>query len=167
MEPAIPSRGILNVLVVGQAGVGKTTLVDAIICPDSATYPRPTLVKMISPIKEVTRATLKEGARAELIIKGIDTPRIKQSMDWAPLLALTEQQYEDVMYVEDWSTAAENFVHCCLYLIKPTMNGLCSLEVEHMKALCNRMNVIPIIAKSDLLNDRECAAVKKVRYATL
>lgn len=46
-------------------------------------------------------------------------------------------------------------VHVCLYLIAPTGHGLRALDLVTMKKLDNKVNIIPIIAKSDTITKEE------------
>ena len=55
----------------------------------------------------------------------------------------------------------DNRVHCCLYFIQPTGHGLKSLDIEFMKKLSNKVNLVPIIAKADTLTPEELQSFKK------
>lgn len=57
-------------------------------------------------------------------------------------------------------------VHCCLYLIAPTGHSLKALDLVTMKKLHDKMNLVPVIAKSDTITKQELAAFKtRVRAA--
>lgn len=43
-------------------------------------------------------------------------------------------------------------VHACLYFIRPTGHTLKPLDIEVMKKLCTRVNLIPVVAKADTLS---------------
>jgi len=51
-------------------------------------------------------------------------------------------------------------VHCCLYFINPTGHGLKPLDAVVMQKLHNKVNLIPVIGKADLLTSIELAAFK-------
>lgn len=159
METNCTRRKLLTLMVVGQSQVGKTSLVNSILCPDSSSYPRPTMRRIKTPFMEVNRAKFGEGA-AELLLNVIDTPAVKRRTDWTHLLDLIEEEYEDHLN-DDYRGYRDTFIHCCLYLITPTGEGLSPLDVEYMKDLCDKVNIIPVIAKSDNLTNEECAIVKK------
>ncbi|KAL3062126.1 hypothetical protein OYC64_010106 [Pagothenia borchgrevinki] len=55
----------------------------------------------------------------------------------------------------------DNRVHCCLYFIAPSGHGLKPLDIEFMKRLHDKVNVIPLIAKADTLTPEECQLFKK------
>lgn len=55
-------------------------------------------------------------------------------------------------------------VHACLYFIRPTGHSLKPLDIETMKRLGSRVNLIPIVAKADTLTPTDLASFKaKVR----
>ncbi|CCD24147.1 septin SPR28 NDAI_0C04880 [Naumovozyma dairenensis CBS 421] len=46
-------------------------------------------------------------------------------------------------------------VHVCIYFIKPTSKGLKEFDIKMMKNIHDIVNIIPVIAKSDLLTVKE------------
>jgi cell division control protein 12 len=52
-------------------------------------------------------------------------------------------------------------VHACLYFIRPTGHGLKPLDIEIMKRLGTRVNLIPIVAKADTLTPADLAKFKE------
>jgi septin family protein len=51
-------------------------------------------------------------------------------------------------------------VHACLYFIRPTGHGLKPLDIEVMKRLSSRVNLIPVIAKADTLSPNDLLKFK-------
>lgn len=51
-------------------------------------------------------------------------------------------------------------VHACLYFIRPTGHTLKPLDIETMKRLGSRVNLIPIVAKADTLTPTDLANFK-------
>lgn len=51
-------------------------------------------------------------------------------------------------------------VHACLYFIRPTGHGLKPLDIEVMKRLGTRVNLIPVIAKADTLSPADLVKLK-------
>lgn len=51
-------------------------------------------------------------------------------------------------------------MHCCLYFIPPFGHGLRPVDVEFMKALHEKVNIIPLIAKADCLTPNEIKKLK-------
>lgn len=56
----------------------------------------------------------------------------------------------------------DNRVHALLYFITPTGHGLRELDIELMRRLSPRVNVIPVIGKADSLTPAELAESKKL-----
>lgn len=52
--------------------------------------------------------------------------------------------------------------HVCLFFIRATSKGLRELDIKLMKALCDKVNIIPVISKADLLTEREIALNKRL-----
>lgn len=52
-------------------------------------------------------------------------------------------------------------VHACLYFIRPTGHTLKPLDIEVMKRLSSRVNLIPVIAKADTLSPSDLARFKQ------
>lgn len=52
-------------------------------------------------------------------------------------------------------------VHACLYFIRPTGHTLKPLDIEVMKRLGSRVNLIPVIAKADTLGPQALAIFKQ------
>jgi len=51
-------------------------------------------------------------------------------------------------------------VHACLYFIQPTGHSLKQIDIEFMRRLHTKVNLIPIIAKADTLTDEEIVDFK-------
>ncbi|XP_058301320.1 septin-4 [Hylobates moloch] len=83
---------------------------------------------------------------------------------WKPVAEYIDQQFEQ--YFRDESglnrkNIQDNRVHCCLYFISPFGHGLRPLDVEFMKALHQRVNIVPILAKADTLTPPEVDRKKR------
>ncbi|KAH6583766.1 hypothetical protein BASA60_001287 [Batrachochytrium salamandrivorans] len=56
-------------------------------------------------------------------------------------------------------------VHACLYFVQPSGHTLKPLDIEVMKHLGTRVNLIPVVAKADTLTPKICPSLKSV-FAT-
>ena len=54
----------------------------------------------------------------------------------------------------------DNRIHACVYFIQPTGHSLKPLDIEVMRRLHTKVNLIPVIAKSDTMTDEEVASFK-------
>jgi cell division control protein 11 len=77
-----------------------------------------------------------------------------------------ERQYDDILAEESRIKRnprfRDNRVHALLYFITPTGHGLRELDIELMKRLSPRVNVIPVVGKADSLTPAELAESKKL-----
>lgn len=52
-------------------------------------------------------------------------------------------------------------VHACLYFIRPSGTTIKPLDIEVMKRLGTRVNLIPVIAKADTMTPEDLLAFKQ------
>ncbi|RAL68488.1 hypothetical protein DID88_007216 [Monilinia fructigena] len=82
------------------------------------------------------------------------------------IVGYLERQYDDILAEESRIKRnprfRDNRVHALLYFITPTGHGLRELDIELMKRLSPRVNVIPVIGKADSLTPAELAESKKL-----
>lgn len=55
----------------------------------------------------------------------------------------------------------DNRIHCCFYFISPFGHGLRPLDIEFMKKLHDKVNLVPIISKADCLMKTEMSKLKE------
>jgi septin 7 len=75
-----------------------------------------------------------------------------------------ENRYEDYLNSEsrvNRKLLVDSRVHACLYFIAPSGHGLRPLDVELMKKLHDKVNIIPVLAKADTMTPEECSHFKK------
>lgn len=159
-----------TLMVVGESGLGKSTLINSMFLTDiynPTEYPGPTHRVKKTVSVETTRVMLKENG-VNLLITIVDTPGFGDAVDnsncWSPIIEFIESKYEDYLNSEARVTrkqVPDQRVHCCFYFIQPSGHGLKSLDIEFMKRLCDKVNIIPVIAKADTLTSDECALFKK------
>lgn len=53
-------------------------------------------------------------------------------------------------------------VHVAIYFLRPTSRGLTAFDIQAMQMLCTRVNLIPVIAKADLLTKDELDLNKRL-----
>ena len=110
----------------------------------------------------------EEGTRVSLTI--VDTPGFGDQIDneasFGEIVGHLERQYDDILAEESRIKRnprfRDNRVHALLYFITPTGHGLRELDIELMKRLSPRVNVIPVIGKADSLTPAELAESKKL-----
>lgn len=77
-----------------------------------------------------------------------------------------DYQFEQVLNEENkinrQNKADDTRPHVCLYFIRATTRGLRELDVMVMKKICNKVNLLPVISKSDLLTEEELCLNKRL-----
>lgn len=82
------------------------------------------------------------------------------------VLGYLERQYDDILAEESRIKRnprfQDNRVHALLYFIAPTGHGLRELDVELMRRLSSRVNVLPVLGRADSFTPQELTDVKKM-----
>ncbi|CAG8664625.1 13150_t:CDS:2, partial [Cetraspora pellucida] len=98
----------------------------------------------------------------------IDTPGfgdyVNNRESWLPIVEFIDDQHESYMRQEQQPLRKEKLdmrVHACLYFIRPTGHTLKPLDIEIMKRLGSRVNLIPVIAKADTLTPKDLETFKR------
>ena len=97
----------------------------------------------------------------------IDTPGfgdyVNNRDSWMPIIEFLDDQHESYMLQEQQpqrNAKIDLRVHVCLYFIRPTGHSLKPLDIEVMKRLSSRVNLIPVVAKADTLSPADLAKFK-------
>ncbi|XP_015593672.1 septin-7 isoform X5 [Cephus cinctus] len=158
-----------TLMVVGESGLGKSTLINSMFLSDiySAEYPGPSLRVKKTVAVETSKVLLKENG-VNLTLTVVDTPGFGDAVDnsncWVPVIEYIESKYEEFLNAESRVVRRQipdSRVHCCLYFVAPSGHGLKPLDVEFMQRLHDKVNIIPVIAKADTMTLDECAHFKK------
>lgn len=158
-----------TLMVVGESGLGKSTLINSMFLSDiySPEYPGPSLRIKKTVNVETSRCLLVEK-NVKLNLTVVDTPGFGDAVDnsdcWQPIIDYIESRYDEYLNAEsrvNRKQGSDTRVHVCLYFIAPSGHGLKPLDVEFMRGLHDKVNIIPIIAKADTMTPEECAHFKK------
>jgi len=159
-----------TLMVVGESGLGKSTLINSMFLTDvySQQVPGPSARVKKTVQVETNKALLKESG-VNLTLTTVDTPGFGDAVDnsncWDPVISYVESQYEAFLDAETRvnrvTAMPDTRVHACLYFIAPSGHGLKPLDVEFMKRLHDKVNIIPVIGKSDTLTPEEIELFKQ------
>ncbi|WWC90717.1 uncharacterized protein L201_005654 [Kwoniella dendrophila CBS 6074] len=181
----------LTLMVVGASGTGRTTFVNTLVesvllehrtanLLVDPTNPRSGLdanlvqqaasqanVEEPIRIKPVNVELEEDGVRIALTI--VDTPGFGDGIDneyaFQEISSYIERQNDDILAEESRIKRnprfRDNRVHALLYFIPPTGHALREMDIELMRRLSPRVNVIPVIGKADSLTPTELRAFKK------
>ncbi|ODQ65091.1 Septin [Nadsonia fulvescens var. elongata DSM 6958] len=171
----VAKRGAtFTLMVAGSSGLGKTTFVNTLFTTSLKEH-----TDLTRRYQEPLRKTVEIGiTRADLEEKGfkfrlniIDTPGFGDNVNnrdsWDPVVDFIDDQHEKYMRQEQQPLRVNKTdlrVHACVYFLKPTGGTISPLDIETMKKLCTRVNLVPVIAKADTLSPEDLTAFKqKVR----
>ncbi|KAF8514388.1 Septin-type guanine nucleotide-binding (G) domain-containing protein, partial [Gautieria morchelliformis] len=169
-----------NVIVAGQTGLGKSTLINTIFAShliDSKGHlgsDEP--VRQTTEIQAVSHVVAENGVKLRLNI--VDTPGYGDHVvgfshlhpcsftfpRWDPIIKYIKDQHS-VYLCEELAVKHDRYiqdtrVHCALFFINPTGHSLSLIDVIVMKKLSKVVNVVPVIAKVDSLTMEEREAFK-------
>ncbi|KAJ3238381.1 hypothetical protein HDU78_003563 [Chytriomyces hyalinus] len=158
-----------NIMVVGESGLGKTTFINTLFTALMRDYKRPEQ----RFAKQLDRTVQIDVVRADIEEKGfnvrlsvIDTPGFGDYANntdcWVPIVQFLDEQHQHILNHETVPNRKTDDlrVHACLYFIQPTGHTLKPLDIEVMKHLCTRVNLIPVIAKADTITPADMLAFK-------
>ncbi|KAL4613696.1 septin-7 isoform X1 [Arapaima gigas] len=161
-------RGLeFTLMVVGESGVGKSTFISSLFrkyLHSQHLSGASNHIRKTTQVEESIVLLHQDGIQLTLTI--VDTPGFGDSVDnsdcWLPVTNYIISKFEDFLYAEPHhQQEPDRRVHCCLYLISPSGHGLKALEIEFMKQLHDKVNVIPMIAKADTLTTKERELFRK------
>ncbi|KAI8371508.1 Septin-domain-containing protein [Radiomyces spectabilis] len=158
----------LNVIVVGETGLGKSTFLNTLFNTDlkepSIKQPEHTETVEITP---VTYELEEDGVT--MLLSVIDTPgfgdRLDRTKDLEPILEYIQEQNRAFHQAERSAQFRRKHldtrVHACLYFIAPTGHSMKEMDIVALRAIASKVNVIPVIAKADGLTKDETISFKK------
>ncbi|XP_032957332.1 septin-1 isoform X2 [Rhinolophus ferrumequinum] len=159
-----------TLMVAGESGLGKSTLVNSLFLTNLyADRQLPEASARLTQTLTIERrgVEIEEGGiKVKLTL--VDTPGFGDSVDcsdcWLPVVRFIEEQFEQ--YLRDESglnrkNIQDSRVHCCLYFISPFGRGLRPLDVAFLRAVHEKVNIIPVIGKADALMPKETQALKQ------
>ena len=147
-------------MAIGEPGVGKSTFINSLLGYDIKYNKDPEKGKI--RMKDVE---LEEDG-VKLHLKVVDLPGYGNNLDntnsWKPAAAYVEEQYklclENELRVEK-DNLPESRVHACLYFI--AANGLKTIDLEFMRRLHQKVNIIPVISRADAYTREELVQTKE------
>ncbi|KAF4077655.1 hypothetical protein AMELA_G00210450 [Ameiurus melas] len=158
-----------TLMVVGESGLGKSTLINSLFLTDLyKDRPLHGAEERINKTVAITKKSVtvvEEGVKLRLNI--VDTPGFGDALDntdsWKAVDDYIDQQFEEYRKEDirlNRKKIQDNRVHCCLYFISPNGHGLRLIDIEFMKALHKKVNIVPVLAKADSLTRSEIHYMK-------
>jgi cell division control protein 12 len=158
-------------MVVGESGLGKTTLINTLFSTELS-HPKNYAKRHYKQLDKLTEVEIIKAELEERQFKVkltvIDTPGfgdyVNNRDSWLPIVEFIDDQHEAYMRQEQQPQRQEKTdlrVHACLYFIRPTGHTLKPLDIEIMKRLGTRVNLIPVVAKADTLTQQDLHTFKQ------
>ncbi|WFD29604.1 Cell division control protein 3 [Malassezia sp. CBS 17886] len=157
-------------MVVGETGLGKSTLINTLFNTNLVPSGEERLAGRESAqsvgIDTISADIEENDVRLRLNI--IDTPGfgdfVNNEHAWDPIVQTIDARFD--AYLEQENRVNRNQivdarVHALLYFVQPTGHALRPIDLEFLSRVHNRVNVIPIIAKSDTVALEDIAAFKQ------
>ncbi|KAG8433413.1 hypothetical protein GDO86_017622 [Hymenochirus boettgeri] len=150
-----------NIMVVGQSGLGKSTLVNTLFKSKVIRKSPGGVIPKTVELNAVSQVIKEKGVEMRLTV--IDTPgfgdQINNQNCWEPIIKYIHEQYEkylrEEILINRKRRIPDSRIHSCIYFIPPTGHWLRPLDLEFMKRLGRIVNVVPVIAKADTLTLEE------------
>lgn len=121
-----------------------------------------------SSVKINAASTTIEENGVNLKLTVVDTPGFGDAIDntdsWKPIVDEINLRFDQYLDSENRINRAfedDNRIHACLYFIEPTGHYLKPLDIEFCRQIHEKCNLIPIIAKSDILTEEEITIFKR------
>ena len=157
-------------MVCGETGLGKSTLINSLFLSDL--YKNRQIQNVEDRIEKTTKVEKKtldieeKGVRLRLTV--VDTPGFGDSVNcedsWRVCSAYIDEQFRQ--YFTDESglnrrNIQDNRVHCCLYFVPPYGHSLRQMDIDLMRRLHKKVNIVVVIAKADTLTKTEVKNLKQ------
>ncbi|CAO4363608.1 unnamed protein product [Caenorhabditis nigoni] len=161
-----------TLMVVGRSGLGKSTFINTLFLAEINNLNEKEAAHVSSPLPSTVRVEEKLVRLLEnsvsLNLTLVDTPgfgdAVNNSKCYEPIVNYVEgkffQQFCEETRIDRGDKPVDKCVHLCLYFIEPSGHGLKPIDIELMKHLHGRVNIVPVIAKADCLTRDELRRFK-------
>uniref|UniRef100_T1J6H9 Septin-type G domain-containing protein n=1 Tax=Strigamia maritima TaxID=126957 RepID=T1J6H9_STRMM len=157
-------------MVVGDSGLGKSTLINNLfLCDLYRERKVPNAEERVDKTVNISKNSVdieEQGLKVKVNI--VDTPGFGDAINceesWKTIENYIDEQFQQFFKDESGlhrKNIQDNRVHCCLYFIPPYGHGLRHLDIEFLRRLDHKVNIIPVIAKADTLSPDEVKKLKK------
>ena len=137
-----------SLMVVGESGLGKSTLVNSMFLTDIYASKENVICPSEKTVKVETHHVVLEEGGVKLSLNIVDTPGFGDGVDntncWEPIIKHVDEQFNVFLEAEtrvNRVTIPDNRIHVCLYFIAPSGHGLKSIDVEFMRRLHDKVTV--------------------------
>ncbi|RCK55294.1 Sporulation-regulated protein 3 [Candida viswanathii] len=163
--------GNLTILLVGERGTGKTSFINTLFGSELINGEAEDTGDNESI--SVHRFELVED-HVKLDLRVIETVDYGNSFNrhasWITLSKYVDDQFKSYLYQSQQpkrATMVDSRIHCCIYFLNSVTRLISNLDIQSMKSLSTKANLLPVIARADMLTDVELNNFKKLLSRTL
>ncbi|XP_058892669.1 septin-14 isoform X1 [Kogia breviceps] len=166
MNKSVQQGFFLNILCVGETGIGKSTLIDTLFNTNlkdkKSSHFNPNV-----GLKIQTYELQESNIQLNLtVVKTVGYgDQINKEASYQPIVEYIDAQFESYLQEElkikrSFVDYRDSRIHVCLYFISPTGHSLKSLDLLTMKNIDSKVNIIPLIAKADTISKNDLQKFK-------
>ncbi|KAF9763785.1 Cell division control protein 3 [Nosema granulosis] len=150
-----------NIMIVGSHGVGKTSFINGLLGTKIITEIEDAKEASDTMNFQISHFTVFENEfSTRVTVTEVD--RIGDFEDntdcWRPVTKLINDNYEDYLNSEHKSVRSlihDKRIHVCFYCLEPLDNFIRPADTTAMREISKYCNLIPIVCKSDFLDDNQ------------
>jgi len=167
MAKSLSDGFVFNILCVGETACGKSSLLDSLFNTRLDSTPSPHDIQRVFLRKNAYELFERE-IRLKLTV--VETAgfgdQINKDDSFKVIGDFVDAQFqayldEELKIKRNLANYHDTRIHVCLYFINPTGHSLKALDLVTMKHLDSKVNIIPIIAKSDTISKSELQRFKQ------
>ncbi|KAL7023389.1 hypothetical protein ACKWTF_012585 [Chironomus riparius] len=156
-------------MVVGESGLGKSTLINSLFLTDLYKNRQvPPVAERLEKTTRIEKKTLDiEEKSVRLRLNVIDTPGFGDAVNcdesWRVVVDYIDEQFRQYFMDESGlnrKNIQDNRVHCCLYAVPPWGHSLRQMDIDVMRRLHKKVNIVIVITKADTLTTSEVKRLK-------
>lgn len=155
-----------NIMSVGPPNLGKTPLLSALFGKNleiTREIPEPNLKDPLNPPIGLESKTFEiDEKKVRLKLTLVESKHYGDALSLKephlPLVKYLDDQFADYHkreYSFDRRKIQDKMIHCLFFFISPIGHGLSKLDLEFLRSVHNRVNIIPIISRAEALTITE------------
>eukprot|EP00124_Ichthyophonus_hoferi_P004902 Ihof_evm1s606 gene=Ihof_evmTU1s606 len=166
MHRRVVKKGFsFTLMVLGERGLGKTTFLNSMFLRNFGKVGEEDVGDGKVRINTITETIEEKGVKLSVTV--IESPGFSDAIDntlaYKPAVDYIDQQFANYLEQENSvyrKVRSDTRVHVLVYFINPSNHGLKPIDIETLKALDKKVNIIPVIGKADTLTPAEKRRLK-------
>lgn len=144
-----------NIMTVGSHGLGKSSFINGLFNLNLLN------TEIQNSDFHVTTCTIIENQfKTNISITEVDRIGDKANNEkcWTPIIKYLHDLYKDYLNKEQHnvrSLVQDKRIHICFYFLEPNCSFIKPVDLQTMKEISKYCNLIPVVSKSDFLNEKQ------------